>query len=183
MMYNPMGMPMQRPGNNVFSQPQYMQPNQTMGYQPYQPYQSPYATRLQQMEQQMNQSSVPQMAWVNGIEGAKAYVLPPNNKIMLMDSDAPKFYIKESDMNGQYSFRAYRFEEDIQQTPQNNYSPEVVNSMQQTIDGLQQEVARCRNQIEELYGRLENTGTTNTTPNVAKIVPKKESASNGKSSE
>lgn len=187
-MYNPMGMPnnMQRPGNNVFSQPQYPAPPQPAPYQSYQPYQSSYASRLQQMEQQMGQSTstVPQMAWVNGIEGAKAYVLPPNTKIMLMDSDAPKFYIKESDMNGQPSFKAYRFEEDIQQIPQNNYvNPDVMNNMQQTINGLQQELAQCQAKIEELTNRINENSNVNITPVVPKVTTKKESASNGKSAE
>lgn len=175
-MYNPMGMP-NRPGNNVFAQPQY--PMQQPA--PYQPYSPSYASRLQQMEQQMGQSSVPQMTWVNGIEGAKAYILPPNSTIMLMDSDAPKFYIKKTDNNGQpFDLKAYRFEEDIQPMPQNNYvAPEAVENMQHTITSLQQEITQCRGQIEELYSKLEGSNNA-TIPAVPKVMPKKESASSGK---
>lgn len=178
-MYNPMGMP-NRPGNNVFSQPQYPMPQPA----PYQPYSNSYATRLQQMEQQMGQpqSTVPQMAWVNGIEGAKAYILPPNSKIMLMDSDAPKFYVKETDGNGQpFGFKAYRFEEDVQ-APQNNYGTQAIENMQGMINSLQQEVSQCRGQINELYGKLEGNSESNA-PAVPKVIPKKESASNGKPAE
>lgn len=182
-MYNPMGTP-NRPGNNIFSQPRYPAPQPA----PYQPYSPSYATRLQQMEQQMgqqmNQSTIPQMDWVNGVEGAKAYILPPNSKIMLMDSDAPKFYIKRTDNDGQpFYLKAYRFEEDTQSMQQGNYAnTDVINGMQNMINDLQNEISQCRGQIEELYGRLESNAET-TAPAVPKVVPKKESASNGKSAE
>lgn len=52
-----------------------------------------------------------QMSFVNGIEGAKGYVVPPNTSIFLMDSDSPHFYIKTADRNGMCNIKAYTFQE------------------------------------------------------------------------
>ena len=46
--------------------------------------------------------------WVNGIEGAKAYQMQPNQSIMLMDSDEPIVYKKESNNYGQATIQAFR---------------------------------------------------------------------------
>ncbi len=52
-----------------------------------------------------------QYAYVNGIEGAKAYLMNPNQTILLMDSDNPIFYLKSSNQIGQSSIRVFKFEE------------------------------------------------------------------------
>lgn len=67
--------------------------------------------RQQQMPPQMLQPPVmpapapPQPAsngiiWVQGEEGAKAYMVAAGNSVMLMDSDASVFYIKSADASG-----------------------------------------------------------------------------------
>jgi len=38
--------------------------------------------------------------WVQGEAGAKAYPLAPNNKILLMDSEAPVLYVKSVNASG-----------------------------------------------------------------------------------
>lgn len=50
-------------------------------------------------------------AYVNGIEGAKAYMMPPNQTVLLMDSDNPIFYLKISNALGQSSLRTFEFKE------------------------------------------------------------------------
>ena len=77
--------------------------------------------RLAQMEaqyrQQMMAQQVPQVQpnngiiWVQGIDGARAYMLPANSSAILMDSDGPYFYIKSTDNVGMPQVKAYRFEE------------------------------------------------------------------------
>lgn len=50
--------------------------------------------------------------WVQGIEGAKAYQLPPNSNIVLLDSDnAGVFYIKTSDNVGMCNLRIFSYVE------------------------------------------------------------------------
>lgn len=62
-----------------------------------------------------------QYAYVNGIEGAKAYLMNPNQTILLMDSDQPIFYLKTSNGLGQASIRIFEFKE-VLQSSNNNQS-------------------------------------------------------------
>lgn len=67
------------------------------------------------------QSSQPvqtqQMSFVNGIEGAKGYVVPPNTTMFLMDSDSEQFFIKTADRNGMCNIRVYEFKEKAMDKP------------------------------------------------------------------
>lgn len=107
-----------------------MYPNQ---YQPYgSMYQSPYGQppfynayanlqnnqqNFQQPQQQpQNNQMQPQQApmqsnieYVNGIEGAKALILPPNAQKIVLDSDNPFFYIKTTDIQGKPSVRRFKY--------------------------------------------------------------------------
>ena len=40
------------------------------------------------------------LIWVQGEAGAKSYLVAPNTTIMLMDSEASKFYLKSADASG-----------------------------------------------------------------------------------
>ena len=62
------------------------------------------------MQQPMQPNNI-QISFTNGLTGAKGYSVPPNTTIFLMDSDAPQFYIKQSDRNGMCTIKAYKFEE------------------------------------------------------------------------
>lgn len=78
-------------------------------YNPNNPYGYPYMTGMPNDKQNNfnnNQGSYPnlsqlkQYAFVNGIEGAKAYPLMPNQMMLLMDADHPILYRKTSDNLG-----------------------------------------------------------------------------------
>lgn len=56
-----------------------------------------------------------QFAYVNGIEGAKAFPMAPDSKMLLMDQNEPVFYMKVSNMLGQSSITAYSFQEITEQ--------------------------------------------------------------------
>lgn len=77
------------------------------------PYQPPMADQLTQLRQQYQapmQQPVMQQAqpaqqtggiiWVQGEEGAKAYMVAPGNTVLLMDSDGSSFYLKSADASG-----------------------------------------------------------------------------------
>ena len=50
--------------------------------------------------------------WVQGIEGAKAWQLPPNSNVVLMDNDNDGiFYIKVSDNVGMCTLRTFSYTE------------------------------------------------------------------------
>ena len=107
-----------------------MYPNQ---YQPYGTmYQSPYGqppfynayANLQnnqqnfpQPQQQVQTPQQPQqqvpiqsnIEYVNGIEGAKALILPPNAQKIVLDSDNSFFYIKTTDMQGKPTVKRFKY--------------------------------------------------------------------------
>lgn len=98
---------------------------QPTNYQPttYQPYQTQFNARQSQGQanyqypsqqpfstQMTNFGGNPQpiVAYVNGVEGAKGYILYPNQMAILFDSDnKEKFYVKNADANGVPTLEKY----------------------------------------------------------------------------
>lgn len=82
------------------------------GYQTTPYYPGPVQDQLAQLRQNQMQQIPPQpqfpqpqptsngIIWVQGEEGAKAYMVAAGNSVMLMDSDASVFYIKSADTSG-----------------------------------------------------------------------------------
>ncbi len=79
------GYPMYMPQNGAV-------PDQLAQYK--QPYQMP---QQPQMQPQQQNSGIP---WVQGEAGAKAHLVAPGQSVMLMDSEAMRFYIKSADASG-----------------------------------------------------------------------------------
>ena len=80
-----------------------------MAYNPYQYYQPVYQGIPQMQQYQMpqpqpqpqpQQQSSAGIIWVQGEEGAKAYMVAPGNSVLLMDSENSAFYIKSTDQSG-----------------------------------------------------------------------------------
>lgn len=100
------------------------QPMQTYGN--YQPMPQPM-DRLAQLQSQYQQAvNIPQptpqqinqgLLWVSGEVGAKSYLVAPNSTVLLMDSDAQRFYLKSADMSGMPSLRIFEYTE-VQNTTQ-----------------------------------------------------------------
>lgn len=65
--------------------------------------QNMYAPQQQPVQMQSN------IEYVNGIEGAKAFMLPPNAQRLLLDSDNAFFYIKTTDAQGKPTVKPYRY--------------------------------------------------------------------------
>ena len=50
-------------------------------------------------------------AFVNGLEGAKSFIVQPNQTVLLMDSDHPVCYMKSANGIGQSSLRYFKLVE------------------------------------------------------------------------
>jgi hypothetical protein len=75
------------------------------------PYQNQYSNPYQQYQQPMYQTQ-PQvvyhpLTYVNGIEGAKAFIVNAGQTIYLMDSDSNTLFIKTADMQGRYEIKSF----------------------------------------------------------------------------
>lgn len=127
-------------------------PNPMYGYQPVPSYQNPMqrlqnmeAQQIQQMQVQQNQSGG--ITWVQGAEGAKSYMLPPNTSAILMDSEKSRFYIKTTDASGMPSMRTFEFQEVVSEVPQ--------VSAQSTKDFVSRdEFNSLKSEIEQYKGLL-----------------------------
>lgn len=83
-----------------------------------------------------------QYAFVNGIEGAKAYQMPPNQTMLLMDSDNPIAFMKTSDSVGKATLRYFKLmeinEAEVLKMSQPKPAPEYV--LKSDFDNLSQKL-------------------------------------------
>lgn len=57
--------------------------------------------------------------WVQGIEGAKSYILQPGENILLMDSEDDRLFIKSCDEIGKPSIRSFKLIEEVLESNEN----------------------------------------------------------------
>ena len=62
----------------------------------------------QQMYQQPNTNG---LIWVQGEAGAKSYLVAPNATVLLMDSEAQRFYVKSTDAAGMPTMKTFEYSE------------------------------------------------------------------------
>ena len=99
--------------------PNYYQPMQ--GYQQMQANTTPQISQNTQPAQQASNGII----WVQGEEGAKAYMVAPGNSVLLMDSENSAFYIKSTDASGMpQPLRVFDYAE---RTSQHQQAPTVQN--------------------------------------------------------
>lgn len=140
-MYQPM------PDNNQFA-PQYQQQAQ------------PIQT-MQQPQMQVPYQTAPQptndMIWVQGEAGAKAYLVAPNNTVILWDSESSTIYVKSADVNGVPSMRTLDFTERTAQAHQRaqERTCECGSKFVPLDDfkALQSDVESLRGKVEALQSR------------------------------
>ena len=150
-----------------------------MNYQPmqnygYQTMPQPYADRLTQLQNQYQQTvNIPQMQavpqpqvnqgllWVSGEIGAKSYLVAPNSTVLLMDSDAQRFYLKSADNAGMPSLRIFEYNE-VTNIPQN--APQAPNLDENVLNDkfvTREEYEGLKRQYESIMERLDNMVSDN----------------------
>lgn len=124
------------PGNYMNNMFQTQQPNPLMAQS--------------QMNQIAPQQPVSGLTRVTGIDGAKAYQMPPNSVVALFDDASDIFYVKSTDGAGFPTIRTFEFYEHKQDVP----------ATQQTVNtenfATKQELQNLQGQLEELKGVLFN---------------------------
>lgn len=95
------------------NQPIYGNPYPLRYQQPTAPAQT-YYTPMAPIPQQQ---TAPGLIQVTGLEGAKAYPLPPNSVAALFDADRDVMYIKRTDAGGYPTIAAYTFAPMQEATP------------------------------------------------------------------
>lgn len=168
-----------------------------MNYQPmqnygaYQPIPQPYPDRLTQLQNQYQQAvnvpqiqTVPQqqvnqgLLWVSGEIGAKSYLVAPNSTVLLMDSDAQRFYLKSADNAGMPNLRVFEYTE-ITNIPQN--VPQALNTDLKDLDSKyvkREEYEGLKSQYEAIMERLDSM-VSNTESVEPSAKPKSRRGGNG----
>lgn len=73
-------------------------------YVPFNPYPQPQPAYASKQAQNV-------YAFVNGLEGAKSYIVPANQTVLLMDSEQPVCYMKTANALGQGTLRYFKLTE------------------------------------------------------------------------
>lgn len=130
-------------------------------YNPYTPYQ--YQNPYTQQNAQFNtyNSSRQEITKVNGEGGAKAYQMPPNSSVLLLDESEPLIWLKQTDGAGYPSISAFKI------TP---YQRENIS------DNLERRIKR----LEELILSESNTCDTKQSEPGESIIKSKSNQSNNK---
>ena len=96
------------------------------------------------MPGQATQQATPSIIWVQGEEGAKAYMVAAGNSVLLMDSENSSFYIKSTDASGMpLPLRVFDYKERTtaaKTPPQTAQQPSVEFVTRAEFDAL---AARC----------------------------------------
>lgn len=128
---------------------QYQQP--MMGQQPMA--QGPMAQPMQQVQQTTPQAAPAIVApaqpssngilWVQGEEGAKAWMVAPGSTVMLMDSDGSSFYLKSADPSGMpQPLRIFDYKERVNEPKTPVESTQIQNVEYVTVDRFNDLAAR-----------------------------------------
>lgn len=126
-------------------------------------FQNPYAALMPQSMQNQNQQfqqMFPQMnnqqnlIRVNGIDGAKAYQMPPNSTVALFDGNEDVMYIKSTDGAGFGNIRMFQFTE-----IQNNQT-----QSQAVVDYVsREEFESLKKEVEDYVKQFVQTSTAKST--------------------
>lgn len=135
-------------------QPQMVQPIPQVNLQP---------TPMSPTNQNTNNNDI---IWVQGLEGAKSFLVAPNNTVTLWDSESQTIYLKTADMNGVPSMRVLDFTERVANTPKTSteriYQYDGKFATLEQFESLQAKISELQSIIEELQTKS-TTKSTKTT--------------------
>lgn len=118
----------------------------------------PPMDRLAQLQSQQNTVAQPPqtnqgLLWVQGENAARSYLVAPNSTVLLMDSDASRFYLKSADNVGMPSLKIFEYSE-VQQN-----APQAPQSTQTNLDDkyvTREEYSRLQAQYAEILDKLDS---------------------------
>lgn len=104
-----------------------------MSYYP--PMQSPFM--MPQIPQIMPQVPPQQQTvqYVNDRASVDSYQLPANSSVILMDSNLPRFYLKQTDASGMATVKSYDFKETEKEKPKEYVTKEEFESFKASMKG------------------------------------------------
>ena len=98
-----------------------------------------------------NNYSYRQYSFVNGIEGAKAYQVMPNQTMLLMDADKPIVFMKTSDALGKATLRYFNLTEINEEECANQYKPQPLPeyALKSDITALDEKISKLLETLKQ----------------------------------
>ena len=119
------------------------------------PYFNPYNQYpYSQPQPHPQQTNYLPLTFVSGIEGAKAFIVAPNQVIYLKDSDSNILYEKRADAQGRYSLVAYEMKPVNDSKPTSDYATTsdlnaLKSMLTEKIDILSKDVQTLLNEAKK----------------------------------
>lgn len=119
------------------------------------PYFNPYNQYpYSQPQPQPQQTNYLPLTFVSGIEGAKAFIVAPNQVVYLKDSDSNILYEKRADAQGRYSLVAYEMKQVNDSKPTSDYATTsdlnaLKSLLNEKIDILSKDVQTLLNEAKK----------------------------------
>lgn len=124
-----------------YTQYQYQQPQPQM--------------QIQQMQQPQQTQYIP-LTFVSGIEGAKAFIVAPNQTVYLRDSDTETLFIKTADTQGRYTLKTYNLTPTDGTTKLNNVEFATMEALNAVKRDFEQRINKMSLELEKLVGGKNN---------------------------
>ena len=110
--------------------------------------QQPIASPIGNNQQPQNNG----MIWVQGVGGAKSYLVGPNATVILWDSEAPVIYLKSADASGMPTMKTLDYT--IRESQATNTTSPIVKeesfATKEDIQNLQTEMERMKDRLNSL---------------------------------
>ena len=128
---------------------------------PYSNYQQPTYNQFNQQPQYQQQIVQPQttylpLTFVNGIEGAKAFIVGANQVVYLKDSDSNTLFEKKADAQGKYTLTAYSMKpieiSNIGKEPKDDFQYLTYNDFKKYEIKIDKTLEELQKQIKDLKG-------------------------------
>ena len=101
-----------------------------------------------QPQMPMNRPDSSALNWVQGEAGAKSWFVAPGATVLLMDSEAMRFYLKSADANGVPAMRTFEYSELGTQKPQEQVA--AMNFVtEEEFNGFKNEVLKKLEDLSE----------------------------------
>lgn len=139
--------------NNGFpvSYPYYQQPTTAVPMMMQQPQQVQAQPQLQVPPQQ-NNVFANNFVWIQGEEGAKAYMVAPGATVLLMDSENSVFYLKSASADGIPQLRIFDYTERTHSKSENNTQDLVKDDGR--IEGFEKQISKLESKIADLENQV-----------------------------
>lgn len=121
--------------------------------------QYPYAYAQQQpayQPQPQQQTQYIPLTFVSGIEGAKAFIVAPNQTVYLRDSDSETLFVKTADVQGRYTLKVYNLIpiEEAQRGQKTNFA--TIDALNSLKSDFEEKMNKISAELEKLNGGKNN---------------------------